>query len=252
MPSTPYTYIPLISPAFRALRRRVRLLRYSGDAVECLCCGQRFSSWVGQKPTGDCPSCGAITRQKLLVHALKEHAPNAGRDLQTLYFAPDPGPMAWLAQAGRFVVTTTDYSAPDVDVHWDITDIPQRDDSYDVILCSHVLEHVPDDRRAMSELHRILSPGGTLFFQVPYARDKARTDEEPTLTDPEERTRRFGQFDHIRLYGRDLLDRLQEAGFDVSAVTAEDRFGADQMARFGLWNDVLFICTKKASQAQQA
>lgn len=246
MRATPYKYIPLLSPAFRFLRRQAWLIRYAGSAVECLCCGKSFASWVGGKPTGRCPNCDSITRQKMLVHALGAHS-RARQDTQrTLYFAPDPGPMGWLQRTGGFAVTTTDYSAPGVDEHWDITDIPQADRTYDVILCSHVLEHVPEDRKAMSELHRILKADGVLFLQVPYDRDTPETDEDPSITDPEERIRRFGQFDHIRQYGQDLITRLEEAGFAVEIRTAENAFSEQEMTRYGLWNDILFLCRPAA------
>ena len=87
--------------------------------------------------------------------------------------------------------------------------------AFDTIICSHVLEHVPADAKAMSELFRVLRPGGVAIIQVPYADDCAETDEDPSVTDPLERERRFGQFDHVRIYGRDFADRLRRAGFVV-------------------------------------
>lgn len=242
MSKTPYKYLPVLSPAYRALRRIVRMARNAGTGVDCLCCKRSFSGWVGRPTVRQCPNCNAATRQKVLVHYLEKHMETASGPFQTLYFAPDPGPLAWFRKQPSFNVTTTDLSAPGVDVHWDITAIPQQDQSYDVIACSHVLEHVPEDLKAMSELCRLLKPGGVLFLQVPFARAKAETDEDPTITDPEERIRRFGQFDHVRRYGRDLLDRLASSGFQVETIRVEEVFSADEMKRFGLWNDILFLC----------
>jgi SAM-dependent methyltransferase len=111
-----------------------------------------------------------------------------------------------------------DYVAGDLDARFadrriDVTALEFPDGTFDAILCNHVLEHVRDDRRAMSELRRVLRPGGWALL-VPTIRN-ARTDEDPSVEDPDERTRRFGQHDHVRIYGWDYLERLDDAGFDV-------------------------------------
>ena len=98
-------------------------------------------------------------------------------------------------------------------VHADITQIPFVDDSFDVILCSHVLEHVPEDRQAMRELCRVLKPDGWALLLVPISSRRAETYEDATVVAPEDRERLFGQFDHVRIYGRDFKDRLEESGF---------------------------------------
>jgi len=243
MSSTPYRYVPGLTPTFRAARRVVRLARHSGNAVYCACCDRSFSAWLGQPSEGKCPNCVSATRQKFLVHFLAELAETRTGQIETLYFAPDPGPLMWFDRSPRFDVTTTDLSAPDVDVHMDITALSKPDRSYDAIVCSHVLEHIPDDLQAMRELRRVLRDDGTLFIQVPYDRDVAETDEDPTITDRAERIRRFGQFDHVRKYGRDLITRLQSVGFDVRAVTVDETLSAADKTRFGLWNDIVFLCT---------
>lgn len=242
MSKTPYRYIPLVSPLYRAVMRILRKAKYSGDAVSCPCCGGSFSSWIQPKSDGRCPDCQAATRQKMLVYFLGEHAGERTGRLRTLYFAPDAGVLRWFRAHPQFDVTTTDLSAPGVDEHWDITRIPQPDGIYDVVSCCHVLEHVPNDLGAMSELRRVLKPDGMLFLQVPYARNSPKTDEDPTVTDPEERRRRFGQFDHVRRYGQDLLDRLVSSGFSVTTVTAEEAFSPERMREIGLWNDIIFLC----------
>jgi SAM-dependent methyltransferase len=220
----------------------MRVRRHAGDRVRCLCCGRSFARWMGDPERGRCPNCGSATRQKVLVHVLGQHAGAGEGRLRTLYFAPDPGPLRWLRAHPRIALTTADLSAPGVDAHWDITAVPQADASYDLIVCSHVLEHVPEDLRAMAELRRLLAPGGLLIVQVPYARDVAHTDEDPAVTDPEERRRRFGQFDHVRRYGRDLLARLAASGLEVETLTVADIFPPEDWPRLGLWNDCIFLC----------
>ena len=108
---------------------------------------------------------------------------------------------------------TEHISAPEADIRLDITAIDLPDESFDVITCMHVLEHIPDDLKAMRELRRVLRPGGTAYILVPMSQETHAIDEDPSVTDAEERARRSGQFDHCRVYGRDLRTRLETAGF---------------------------------------
>lgn len=125
-----------------------------------------------------------------------------------------------------------DYPAGTIDL--DITSMPFKDDSFDLVLCSHVLEHVPDDRTAMKELYRVLSPGGLALLMVPVDMARAVTDEDPTVIDSKERIARFGQFDHVRQYGRDYPDRLRSAGFTVVEDALAERLSPEQVFRYGL------------------
>jgi SAM-dependent methyltransferase len=129
---------------------------------------------------------------------------------------------------------TPGYDYPSGTVDLDITAMPFADGVFDLILCSHVLEHVPEDRKAMSELFRVLAPGGMAVLMVPVVMEHATTDEDPTVTDPQERIRRFGQFDHVRLYGRDYTDRLRGAGFEVVEDAMTERMGPQDVFRYGL------------------
>ncbi len=136
------------------------------------------------------------------------------------------------------------YTYPPGTIDLDVAALPFPDDDFDLVICSHVLEHVQDDRRAMRELHRVLRPGGLAILLVPMSQ-RADTDEDPTITDPEERARRFGQRDHVRLYGRDYPDRLREAGFTVAVERPADRLPPGQVFQLGLKRDEeLVLCTK--------
>ena len=123
----------------------------------------------------------------------------------------------------------------------DITDIPYPDSSFDVIYCSHVLEHVPEDRKAMRQMHRLLRPGGWALIIVPIRGEC--TFEDTTVTSPEERKRLFGQCDHVRRYGPDVADRLREAGFRVTVYSKRIVTGKEDIRRFGLGGVILF-CEK--------
>jgi SAM-dependent methyltransferase len=128
-------------------------------------------------------------------------------------------------------------------VKLDITDIDLPDSSFDIIYCSHVLEHVADDRKAMSELVRVLKPGGWALIQVPVSKDG--TIEDPSITDPDERERLFYQGDHVRLYGLDIADRLAAAGFDVQVVFGHQLIEPHRCERMGINpNEPIFHCRK--------
>lgn len=136
------------------------------------------------------------------------------------------------------------YDYPAGTIYMDITEIGFPDNHFDIIICSHVLEHVPDDRKAMRELLRVLKPGGLAVLLVPLSREQ-KTDEDLTVTDPEERKRRFGQFDHVRQYGRDYFDRLREEGFTVTVLKPIDWLTRMEIFRFGLrFEEELVIGTK--------
>jgi predicted SAM-dependent methyltransferase len=129
-------------------------------------------------------------------------------------------------------------------MHFDVQQIPLESNSVDVIICNHLLEHVEDDRLAMRELHRILRPGGWGIMLVPEDRSRATTFEDDTITDAEERTRIFGQYDHRRIYGRDYDERLRDVGFRVERITFESSLRADERERYRVGGDDLVIVRK--------
>jgi SAM-dependent methyltransferase len=162
-----------------------------------------------------------------------------GRPKRVLHVAPErcfEGPLRQRLGAGYL---TADLLDPRAMEQMDITDIQHPDESFDVIYCSHVLEHVPDDRRAMRELRRVLKKDGWAVLLVPITAE--RTIEDPTVTDPAERERLFGQHDHVRRYGPDYADRLREAGFDVVITEVSDLLGDGDLIRMGLTGATMTI-----------
>jgi predicted SAM-dependent methyltransferase len=139
---------------------------------------------------------------------------------------------------------TADLESPLADLHFDVQNIPLEDESMDVIICNHLLEHVEDDRRAMAELYRILKCGGWGIMLVPEERGRATTFEDDTITDPEERTRIFGQYDHRRIYGRDYDERLTTAGFRVKRIAYNELLSAEQRQRYAIGTDDLIVVYK--------
>ena len=141
--------------------------------------------------------------------------------------------------------TTTDLHSPLADVKADICALPFEDNSYDLILCNHVLEHIPNDLKAMKELYRVLKPRGTAILQVPLEEGRENTFEDDSIIDQQERTRIFGQYDHVRVYGQDYYNRLQKAGFKVTPVDYIKEVTEGDIKRFALPTERIPVVTKK-------
>lgn len=192
-----------------------------------------------------CPRCGALERDRAMWVYLTRHTDllSPGTRHTVLHFAPERPIEARLAALPHLDYVRADLGPSRAAVRMDVTAIPCPDRSFDVVLASHVLEHVADDRRAMGELIRVLKPTGWVLVVVPL--HDGPTDEDPTVTDPDTRTRRFGQHDHVRVYGPDVADRLKQAGFEVARTTGADLADAEEARRMGLRrNDVLFVCRR--------
>lgn len=226
----------------------VRIFReqlHRGDEVECPICEKHFRHFAARWNTVDivCWCCGSHERHRALWLLLDRLRPDLLAEAQALlHFAPEPGIAHRLEQrVPRYV--TADLEPGRADLALDITALDLADASFDGVLCSHVLEHVPDDEAAMRELRRVLRPGGWAIVMVPIDHDRSTTLEDSGVTDPAERRRVFWQEDHVRLYALDLMDRLRGAGFDVEHARPTSDFAPDLCERFrlGLGSDV-FLC----------
>ena len=141
--------------------------------------------------------------------------------------------------------TTTDLNSPLADVKADICNLPFENESYDVILCNHVLEHIPDDTKAMKELFRVLKPGGFGIFQIPQDLNRATTFEDDSITDKDERAKIFGQYDHVRIYGRDYFDKLRSIGFEVEEIDYTNVLSEGDVERYRLAKGEIIPLVKK-------
>ena len=184
-----------------------------------------FRNGPGGRPDAACPRCGSLERHRFLAVLLGLLRPSLGDIDVLLEVAPSRQTTPLLAELGARVHLRTDLGADNrlVDALADLTGLPHRDDAVDLLVCYHVLEHVPDDRSAMAEIARVLSPGGVALLQVPW-RPGTVTDEDPDAP-VEERVARFGQADHVRYYGDDFETRLMDAGLSLRRVTPEELLG---------------------------
>ena len=130
--------------------------------------------------------------------------------------------------------TTTDLNSPLADVKADICELPFADDAYDFVLCNHVLEHIPDDDTALKEIKRVLKPGGIAILQIPQDLSREKTFEDNSITDRKERARIFGQYDHVRVYGRDFFKKLRKTGFEVQEVDLTSDMDHEEINRYRL------------------
>lgn len=161
------------------------------------------------------PSTLSLERHRLLWLYLKNETNFFTDTLKVLHFAPEQAFYKRFRKLKNIEYTTTDLNSPLADVKADICKLPFKDNSYDVIFCNHVLEHIPDDTKAMQELYRVLKPGGWGIFQIPQELERETTFEDNSITDKKERAKIFGQYDHVRIYGRDYFNKLRSIGFTV-------------------------------------
>jgi len=207
-------------------------------------CGWRFDAFgpTWNREGALCWRCGAHERHRALWLFLTRVRPellDGARRL--LHFAPEDCLQRRLAKRPGLEYVTADLDPEKGQLQLDLLDLDLEDASFDAILCSHVLEHIPDDRRAMEELHRVLDPAGWCLVMVPIDLHRAKTYEDFSITEPAERAKAFWQEDHVRVYTHDIEDRLTGAGFAVDVWQPPEEWHG----RLGLLGaDLVFCCRK--------
>lgn len=226
-----------------------------GDNNHCPICGGDFVTFlpygVRKRPNAQCPRCGALERQRMIWLFAAQRG-LFGPPQRLLHVSPEKILFKKFSADKRIDYVPIDkfdpgYRYPKGTQNVDITDIPYPDAHFDAIICVHVLEHVPDDHLAMTELCRVLKPGGWAIIQVPLDKKRETTYEDFSITTPEGRERAFGQPDHLRWYGRDYAARLRRAGFEVEVVDFTGQMPEKDQNRYGLpQDDDIYFCGKKA------
>lgn len=195
------------------------------------------------------PATLSLERHRLLWLYLQNETDFFTRPARLLHFAPEQAFYNRFKRLGHLDYVTTDLNSPLAQVKADICNLPFDSDSFDIVLCNHVLEHIPDHRKALSELYRVMKPGGWGIFQVPQDLKRETTYEDPSVTDPDERRRLFGQYDHVRVYGRDYFDLLRQAGFEAQAVDFTRKFTPELVDRYRLAAGELIPLVRKPGRA---
>jgi SAM-dependent methyltransferase len=237
---------------------------YFGFRYKCPFCRRRFRKFLpcghkhhvlkdtnvvgaGHRLNCRCPRCRSRDKERLLYLYLVNETDVFDEHVRLLHVAPERNLNKELSKHRNIDYLTANLNPWAGMVKMDITDIQYDDGSFDAIICCHVLEHVSDDRKAMSELHRTLRPGGWAILQVPISLSLNNTVEDATITTPEGREKAFGQADHVRLYGKDYKDRLEQAGFSVTEFkwTKSNKYYGGSANRYGLNEDEVIYCAFK-------
>jgi SAM-dependent methyltransferase len=241
----PRKYLQIISP----VALKVLGLFYMGNNVEDPISGKTYRKFLPYgripRPNALCPSSLSLERHRLMWLYLKEKTNFFTANLKVLHIAPEHCFLKIFEGMKNLAYITADLESPLAKVKMDVHDIPFPENTFDVVFCNHVMEHVTDDIKAMQEIRRVMKPGGWAIIQSPLDLNLEKTFEDPTITSPEERERVYGQNDHVRNYGKDYGDRLRKAGFDV----VEDRYvmelPEEKVERYALPSkEIIYLCKK--------
>tara|TARA_Y200000002_G_scaffold320272_1_gene280008 strand:- start:652 stop:1434 length:783 start_codon:yes stop_codon:yes gene_type:complete len=193
--------------------------------------------YVKIRPNALSPGTLSLERHRLIWLYLQRETNFFKTPGKLLHIAPEKAFMKPLNKLKHLAYTTCDLESPLADVKADICDLPFADASFDWILCNHVLEHIPNDTKAMQELYRVLKPGGIALLQVPLQSNRAETFEDDCIVNKVERTKVFGQYDHVRVYGKDYFDKLRQTGFEVSEIQFGKSLTETERLRYAVTKD---------------
>lgn len=246
------------NPVYFYLKEKI-LETAEGGQYECPICKNKMSNFSTHKfPKGNplkdmiCFYCGSMVRHRAIyLYLNKNNIFKTTKNIKILHFAPE-----WYFYNKFKKNKNIDYNPCDFNPNQkqfekmtvqkvDITNIPYEDNYFDLIICNHVLEHVINDTKAMNELYRVLKPKGFGILQVPLDYNRDKTFEDENITEPEEREKNFGQWDHVRWYGKDYPKKLKSAGFKVKEDKFVENLGDENIRKYGLLkSEILYIVSK--------
>jgi SAM-dependent methyltransferase len=239
---------------------RINYAKYKGTGFTCNCCCATYSRFIADHPSRQnanainanhviagygenilCPACLSTARERLII-AILENQPALNRK-KILHFSPEKNIYNYLKERNDVITADLEplfYTRIDSDIKKeDATGLSFPDHHFEMVIANHILEHIPDDKRAMTELCRVLKPGGQAILQVPYSTTIAATLEEPGTNDPKRQSALFGQKDHVRIYQlEDYLQRLRSCGFTVSMMAYEE---LSPFYRYAIQENEVFI-----------
>jgi SAM-dependent methyltransferase len=229
---------------------RISALFYKGDNVECPVCGSQFSKFLPYghniiRKNALCPKCLSLERHRLMWMFLRDRTDFFRANLKVLHVAPEQCFYSKFRKLKNLNYITADLESPIAEVRLDIQNMPFKDNEFDMVICNHVLEHVKDDKKAMSEILRVLKKGGFALIHVPIDYSMKETYENNSVTGPKEREKHFRQKDHFRLYGLDFPDRMKKAGFKITDSNYTDKLDKETIERYGLIKDEYMFAYRK-------
>jgi SAM-dependent methyltransferase len=201
--------------------------------------------YVKQRDNALSPGTLSLERHRLLWLYLNNETNFFSKTLKVLHVAPEQCFYKLFKNLKKINYTTFDLNSPLADIKGDICNLPFKENSFDFILCNHVLEHINDDNKAMKELYRVLNKNGTAILQVPINQKSSKTLEDSSIVDKKERIEKFGQYDHIRLYGLDYFKKLESFGFKVNPLKYSKEFTKGEIIKYGLIKDEIIPVCKK-------
>lgn len=246
----------VIGPSLRPFVNRIYFnfagLLYTGDKVYCFCCQKKYSKFLPYRTYGhhtrqnaQCPGCGSLERHRLMMAFLQEKTEVFREKVNLLHFAPEDTLQRRFSKMQNIKYLSVDLFSPLAMQRMDIMDLPINDSTYDSILCNHVLAHVEDDRKAMRELYRILKVGGWALITTTINLS-IQTFEQPGPLTKEEKLEVYGQEDLCRIYGHDIIDRLEETGFDVELVDYATQLPHSKFGEYGFNKDLMLYCRRNS------
>jgi SAM-dependent methyltransferase len=225
-------------------RSSIQYAKYKGAGFECNCCGAAYSKFIPDHPSpenanaiisneviagyGDnilCPACLSTARERLVIALLQNEFKLTGKKI--LHFSPEKNIYNFIKQHNEVITADIEplfYKNIDATIkNEDATRLSFANESFDLVIGNHIMEHIPDDKKALAEIYRVLKPGARAILQIPYSTKIPATIEQPAINDPRQQSALFGQKDHVRVYQlQDYVSRLQGCGFTVSVIEYKD------------------------------
>lgn len=233
-----------------------QLLKFSlvGNDVICVCCNKTYLTFlpagIEKRANAKCINCGSLERHRILWHFLKNQTDIFSANIKILHPAPEKLFYKKFKALKNVEYTSIDLQPEKYDygtatLKMDLTNLSFDDNTFDVILCIHVLEHIPDDIQAIKEMYRTLKKGGWAILNVPVDYNRITTFEDISINDPQKQLELFGQPDHVRIYGKDYKQRLESAGFKVDVINYTSHFSNNEMFKYGFKPDrEIYYCSK--------
>lgn len=226
---------------------------YRGNKVECPISGKTYRKFLPYgrivvRENALCPDSQSLERHRLMWLFLKEKTNFFTAPLRVLHIAPEVCFIKKFEQLNNLTeYITADLESPLAKVKMDIHKMPFEDNSFDVVFCNHVMEHVEDDIKAMQEIYRVMKSTAWAIIQSPIDMRLEKTYEDKSITSPQEREKAFGQSDHLRMYGKDYAQRLRQAGFEVKEDDFVKTLPPEKVKRYALpAEEIIYWCFKKA------